>query len=531
MTMSPRSLTRGQEGIWRIDRSHGDGPLPSWMLMHLVVEFAASSAVVTGAVALGQILRRHEGLRTTVGEDPAGSPVQIVHDDAHLDVETVETGDEGFEEVKNGLLARLSQHRFDLGSQYPLRAGLVDGGERQALVLIFHHVATDRWSLRVLHDELVEAITRGQVDRPHPMQPGDIAAKESSPEGRRRNELALRYLEQCYDTAPQCLFVEGEQEGDPDHTSSYMHSPSAYSAARKIASRYGTTEPAVWLAALSIHLSLVSGLDRCRFNMQVSNRTDQAEHAVVARMARSVPVVVDLTGDPTFPEVARRSLRATIGAMRNANFSNRQYEDIVRKAGLRRGISFIDQIFVNYLPGQASNSRSDDDRDRISGRAFTRSTSSGPVFEFSVVSEKEAVVLAVDRRYVRDPEAALYWLESLLCHLATADDVPLSALPSPAPTQSTAELTRYENSWVSLPAIAAALESHPAVAFAEVSVGGKDSAGASLVARVHTARDDVSPEELRAHMAEMLPQKSTLAVPGEFHLCSCAGREHGADHG
>jgi hypothetical protein len=38
-----------------------------------------------------------------------------------------------------------------------------------------------------------------------------------------------------------------------------------------------------------------------------------------------------------------------------------------------------------------------------------------------------------------------------------------------------------------------------------------------LVARVHTARG-VSAEELRDHMAERLPRRSTLMVPGEFVL-------------
>ncbi|WP_328912310.1 MULTISPECIES: condensation domain-containing protein [unclassified Streptomyces] len=513
--MSSRNVTRGQDGLWRIDRGHGDGPLPSWMLLRLTVEFDTSSAVVTAADALTQVMERHEGLRTTIEVDPAGSPVQTVHEDARLDVETVETDADGFDEAKSALLDRLSGPRFDLSRHYPVRAGLVDCGERQALVLLIHHIAADRWSLRVLHDELLEAVTRGRVDWQHPMQPGDVAERESSQEGKRRNELALRYLEQCHEKAPQCLFMESEGDDGPQFTSTWLHSPAAYSAARKIASRYGVSEPAIWLSALSSYLSLTSGLDGCRFHMQVSNRTDKAEHTVVARMARSVPVAVDLSGDPAFSQVAQRSLRATVGAMRNANFSNRQYEEIVRSAQRRRGVHFRDQVFVNYLPGLPSDSRADDDPDRISGVAFTRRTDSGPTFEFSVVSEKEGVVLAVDRRYVKDPEGAVHWVESTLCHLVEVGDVPLSALPGPTRTRPTAELTRYENSWVSLPEIAAALNSHPAVASAEVSVR-RDDGAETLVARVHLERGDVPPEELRAYMAESLPRRSTLMVPKEF---------------
>ncbi|NJP43563.1 condensation domain-containing protein [Actinacidiphila epipremni] len=514
--MTPTYLTRGQEGMWRIHRGLGDAPVPSWMLQQLTVDFDASRAVLPAEDALAEVVRRHEGLRTTVGTDPAGTPVQIVHDDAHVPVEAVDSAPEGFGKAKRALLDRLAQERFDLAAHPPVRAGLVRCGGRRALVLLFHHIATDQWSLRLLHDELLEALTRGRVERPYPMQPGDVAAKESSPEGRRRNEQALRYLQQCHDRAPQALFVEGGRDDAAHFTSTYLHAPAAFAAARALAARHAATEPAVWLAALSLHLSLATGLDRCRFHMQVSNRTDRAEHTVVGRMARSVPLAVDLSGGPDFPALARRALRATMGAMRNAGFSNRQYEDVVRAAERRRGIRFRDQVFVNYLPGTPAPPGAGDAGDRISGTAFTRPAGHGPTCELSVVSEKEALVLAVDRRYVEDPEAVVHWLDDTLRHLADTGGTCLDALPAPAPVQPAAGLTRCDGCWISLPEIAAALADHPGVRSAEAAVraeGGREV----LVARVHTA-SGVSAEELRDHMAERLPRRSTLMVPGEFVL-------------
>ncbi|SFC58303.1 AMP-binding enzyme C-terminal domain-containing protein [Streptomyces aidingensis] len=503
--------------MWLVVQESAGGPLPAWILQDLTVEFDPASAVMTGAEALAAVVRRHEGLRTTVGADPAGSPVQIVHDDVRPDVETVVTDAAGFREAKRALLDRLSRDPFDLGGELPFRAGLVDCGTRQALVIVFQHIAMDRWGLRLVYEELLEALTRGRVDRPRPMQPREVAAREDSPEGRRRNEMALTYLEQCLQSAPQSLFTESENDGEPHFTSTYLHSPAGHRAARQIADRCQVTEPAVWLSVLAVYYALSSGVDGCRFLMQAVNRVEKSELTVVGKMARTVPVFFDLSGNPGFFRIAQRVLRTTVRAMRSANFSNGQYDEIVRRVQDRRGIHFRDQVFVNYLQELAPELAADDEPDGISGRAVTRESTHGPSVEFTVLSGRDVVTLDVDRRYFKDPEGVLHWLDSLLVQLADAGDIPLGELPMPPEIQPTAGLVRCDNCWVSLPEIAAALESHPAVRSARVSVSENEGAE-RLVAHVHPAHGDVPVEELRAHLTQRLPDSSTLMVPHHFVL-------------
>ncbi|MFD4315427.1 amino acid adenylation domain-containing protein [Streptomyces sp. NPDC058548] len=136
------------------------------------------------AVALDQVVRRHETLRTTFDATPDGRGVQVVHDHADRELPTVDvSGPDAAATVERFLAAEMNEP-FDLRRGPLLRATLLRVDAREhVLVLAMHHIACDGWSTGRLLGELAAAYEAGAVGAagslpPVPVQYADFAAWE-----------------------------------------------------------------------------------------------------------------------------------------------------------------------------------------------------------------------------------------------------------------------------------------------------------------------------------------------------------------
>ncbi|UUU27828.1 non-ribosomal peptide synthetase [Streptomyces sp. DSM 40750] len=109
--------------------------------------------------AAQRLLDRHAPLRAAFRQRPDGTPVQIITRDAELPWREVDLSSQDGEvrETLGDVVAADERARgFDLAAPPLLRCALVRlGGERSRLVLTFHHIVADGWSLPVLHRELM----------------------------------------------------------------------------------------------------------------------------------------------------------------------------------------------------------------------------------------------------------------------------------------------------------------------------------------------------------------------------------------
>ncbi|WP_053760602.1 non-ribosomal peptide synthetase [Streptomyces sp. AS58] len=109
--------------------------------------------------AAQRLLDRHAPLRAAFRRRPDGTPVQIIVRDVELPWREVDlTGRDAAlrETLGDEVAAQERAAGFDLASPPLLRCALVRlGEERGRLVLTFHHIVADGWSLPVLHRELM----------------------------------------------------------------------------------------------------------------------------------------------------------------------------------------------------------------------------------------------------------------------------------------------------------------------------------------------------------------------------------------
>jgi hypothetical protein len=172
-------LSFSQEQLWRLRESEG-------RLTYYAQAFRIAGPLDTDALAraVGEIVRRHETLRTTF-ETVSGQVMQVVRppDAAPALARVAPEGDgaaPGEEELRR-LLGAEAERPFDPGSEALFRATLFRLGEEDhALLVVLPHLICDRWSLNLLTRELLllyQAFSRGQPSPlPEPaLQYGDYA--------------------------------------------------------------------------------------------------------------------------------------------------------------------------------------------------------------------------------------------------------------------------------------------------------------------------------------------------------------------
>ncbi|WP_062648989.1 non-ribosomal peptide synthetase [Streptomyces maremycinicus] len=130
---------------------------------YVVQQVVELSGPVDGALlrrAAQRLLDRHAPLRACFRQTSDGRPVQLVAAGLELPWREVDLAARDDLAVRRALADAVAAderaHRFDLARPPLVRCALIRfGDERSRLVLTFHHIVADGWSLPVLHRELL----------------------------------------------------------------------------------------------------------------------------------------------------------------------------------------------------------------------------------------------------------------------------------------------------------------------------------------------------------------------------------------
>ncbi|HEY4576149.1 MAG TPA: condensation domain-containing protein, partial [Thermoanaerobaculia bacterium] len=162
-------LSFAQERLWLIDQLEPGSPLYN-VAAALRVEGPLDSRVL--ARALGEIVRRHEALRTVFAA-PKGAPVQLIQPAGPFALPVVDLS--GLpEDAREALALALAREEavrpVDLIRGPLLRCTLLRLTERDhAVLLTMHHIASDGWSMGILVREVAALYPAFAARRPSPL--------------------------------------------------------------------------------------------------------------------------------------------------------------------------------------------------------------------------------------------------------------------------------------------------------------------------------------------------------------------------
>ncbi len=316
-------LSFAQERLWFIDRLEPGSPvynLPAPLRLRGPLDAAALER------ALGEVVRRHEALRTVFALVD-GSPVQrILPASFSLPVEELraEDGDE-----RETALARRADREaarpFELARGPLFRATLVRmADDDHALLLSMHHVVSDGWSMGVLMGELSALYGAFAAGEPSPLPPLPVQYADHAvwQRGWLRGETLERQIDfwrRSLAGAPEALELPTDRPRPAvQDTAGARHRfvfPTALAeGVRGLARESGATLFMTLLAAWDLLLARWSGQEDVVVGTPIAGRTRRETEGLIGFFVNTLALRTDLSGDPTFRELLARVRETTLGA-------------------------------------------------------------------------------------------------------------------------------------------------------------------------------------------------------------------------
>ncbi|HEX2208918.1 MAG TPA: amino acid adenylation domain-containing protein, partial [Longimicrobium sp.] len=320
----PLPLSFAQERLWFLDRLEPGSALynvPAAVRLQGTVDAAALER------ALGEIVRRHEALRTTFAQ-AEGAPVQTIAPFTGFalpveDLSSLEDADRAA--AMRRRVAEESARPFDLAAGPLFRAHLLRlADDEHVLMLNVHHIASDGWSLGVLFRELsalYETYRNGAepVLAPLPVQYADFAVWQREQLRGQALDRQLAYWKDRLAGAPALLELPTDRPRPAAQTYRGAHvpveiPPELVERIERLQRGEGATLYMVLLGAFAALLSKYSGSEDVVVGSPIAGRTRRETEELIGFFANTLALRTDLSGDPAFREVLRRVREATLGA-------------------------------------------------------------------------------------------------------------------------------------------------------------------------------------------------------------------------
>jgi amino acid adenylation domain-containing protein len=349
--------------LWILDRLE-----PGSAVYNVITSLWLDGQLDAGALerALGEIVRRHESLRTILAEDEQGphqvilppAPVAIAHDD----VGTV--APERRETAALELARDEAARPFDLARGPMLRARLIRlDADRHLFVLNAHHVAVDGWSLGILYSELAKLYEAFVAGGASPLEEPATQYADYSLWQREHLESAgarrqLDYWRERFAGRVPVLELPGDRARPP--VQSYRgavvrHTLPAdlYGAFKEIARREGATPFMALLAAFDVLLMRHAGQSDIVVGVGVANRRRQELESLIGFFVNTLVLRSDLSGDPSFRALLAQVRETTLDAYANQDIP---IERLFAELDLERSLShtplFQVMLFFQNFPAE-----------------------------------------------------------------------------------------------------------------------------------------------------------------------------------
>ena len=342
-------LSPAQRRLWFLDRLE-----PGSTVYNVPVALRLRGALDVAAMerALGEIVRRHEALRTTFATVD-GEPVQVIADGVGfaLPIDDVSRAADAGGEAMRRVRAE-AETPFDLARGPLFRARLLRVSEDDHLLLVVvHHVVSDGWSVGVLFRELAALYAAFREGRPSPLAPlpvqyADFAAWQRTVLNGGAMEAQLAWWRRALDGAPAVLELPTDHprpavSGHRGACERTVLPREVSDALHRLGRRRGATLFMTLLAAYQALLSRYAGQDDVVVGSPIAGRTRGETEGLIGFFVNTLALRGDLSGDPTFAELLGRAREATLGAYAHQDLPfERLVEEVQPERSLRHSPVF-----------------------------------------------------------------------------------------------------------------------------------------------------------------------------------------------
>ncbi|MGF2040617.1 MAG: condensation domain-containing protein, partial [Nostoc sp. CmiVER01] len=309
--------------------------------------------------SLNEILRRHEVLRTNF-QTVAGQVIQVISSVTLISFPIIDlselTGEEQEALVKQ-LAQTEAQQPFNLETDRMIRAKLLRLDQHEhVLLLTFHHIASDGWSIGVFVSELSAlycAFCNGQISplAELPIQYADFAAWQTQWLTADVLDSQLAYWQNQLQDAPAVLELPTDYPRPAIQTFrganyTFQISPQLTVALQNFSQQQGCTLFMTMLAAFNTLLSRYSGSEDIVVGSPIANRNHAQIEELIGFFVNTLVLRTKLESNLTFEQLLTQVREVALEAYAHQDLP---FELLVEKLQPQRSLSHTPLFQVMFV--------------------------------------------------------------------------------------------------------------------------------------------------------------------------------------
>jgi hypothetical protein len=337
----PVPLAWGQQTTWT-DIQHFMPIMKPFFIIKRRIDLPCGAALGDVLVQIGELISRHEALRSNYWTHSDGTGMQKVRDGGHIEVTIIDAAPSDFESELNRQEEIMVGSTFDHAVELPVRVvvGLLNGVPATALLGV-SHVAVDAQGARLLAEELstlIAAHTAGKALPPPRVarQPADESDFERSPAGRELNAAAMAYVRRQLCRIPAPIFSGVNPVHGARFRRGELRSTAIPLALRLLAQRLHTSTSILLLAAFAGQLRTLSTAAAIPITLVYGNRADPQLRYSISSLSQTVLSVIDVEVD-SFAQLVKNATSAAMQAYRHGRFDPLEFAAVVDEVVAKRG--------------------------------------------------------------------------------------------------------------------------------------------------------------------------------------------------